>query len=103
MQYSMNLYFVICSQPPVLLEGQANSEEEGGASRLTSRWLRIAVYGQRGSSRAVAITEAPSSRVVFVQGIRKDTKREPSRRVLKDMLERSISNRGMEVKRGHTP
>src|ERR1700678_2001739 len=49
------------------------------------------MQGQSWSSRAVRIIEAPSSRVVFVQGIRNEAEREPSRRVTKETLDNIIS------------
>ena len=47
------------------------------------------MQGQSWSGWAVTMIEAPSLRVVFVQGMRKEAEREPSRKLVKEILQQS--------------
>jgi hypothetical protein len=57
-------------------------------SELVVRWFLKAAQGQSWSLRAVTMTEAPSSRVVFVQGMWNEAECELSRKVVKETLQK---------------
>ena len=50
------------------------------------RWSCKAVQGQRESLQAVTMMDAPSSWVVFIQGMQNDADREPSRKLVNETL-----------------